>query len=239
MIGIETPVGGDPHGRDRISDWESCEARAEAEPGDRLVVDVEGFEGRSTSAFACAHPEGRSRQDLGGSRWLEQYLDFIADRRGLELEVAADYLVMAAWLASSRGCCCLRSRRGGASRRRGACRPPGPAAQAPPCDARSLGAADDAQTARLRGRLSRGVCPAHAHPHPEERVRRQCLRPAFQGLLSPAAPADGLAELAAAAAHGVVAEGRTATSPGRGCGHETSTGRRSIGSLRSSWSSPS
>src|SRR3546814_18514832 len=38
---------------------------------------------------------------------VEQYLAFIADARALRLEIAADYLVMAAWLAYLKSCMLL------------------------------------------------------------------------------------------------------------------------------------
>jgi len=99
MSGIETPVSGDPHGPDEISDWESGEARLEAEPGDRLVVDVEGFEGPLDLLLALARTQKVDLAKISVLALAQQYLDFIAEARRLRLEVAADYLVMAAWLA--------------------------------------------------------------------------------------------------------------------------------------------
>src|ERR1700754_4474242 len=54
---------------------------AEGEPS--LVVDVEGYEGPLDLLLALA----------------DQYLQFIEAARKIRLELAADYLVMAAWLA--------------------------------------------------------------------------------------------------------------------------------------------
>ncbi|MEX1060652.1 MAG: ScpA family protein [Methyloceanibacter sp.] len=99
MTGIETEVGGDPHGPDEISDWESGEVRLEAEPGDRLVVDVEGFEGPLDLLLALARTQKVDLAKISVLALAQQYLDFIAEARRLRLEVAADYLVMAAWLA--------------------------------------------------------------------------------------------------------------------------------------------
>ena len=99
MTGIETPVSGDPHGPDEISDWESGEMRLEAEPGDRLVVDVEGFEGPLDLLLALARTQKVDLAKISVLALAQQYLDFIAEARRLRLEVAADYLVMAAWLA--------------------------------------------------------------------------------------------------------------------------------------------
>jgi len=99
MSGIETPISEDPHGPDPISDWESDDARLEAEPGDRLVVDVEGFEGPLDLLLALARSQKVDLAKISVLALAQQYLDFIGEARRLRLEIAADYLVMAAWLA--------------------------------------------------------------------------------------------------------------------------------------------
>ncbi|MGH7184983.1 MAG: segregation and condensation protein A, partial [Pseudomonadota bacterium] len=99
MSGIETPISEDPHGPDPISDWEEGGARLEAEPGDRLVVDVEGFEGPLDLLLALARTQKVDLAKISVLALAQQYLDFIAEARRLRLEIAADYLVMAAWLA--------------------------------------------------------------------------------------------------------------------------------------------
>ena len=99
MNGIETPISEDPHGPDPISDWEEGGARLEAEPGDRLVVDVEGFEGPLDLLLALARTQKVDLAKISVLALAQQYLDFIAEARRLRLEIAADYLVMAAWLA--------------------------------------------------------------------------------------------------------------------------------------------
>ena len=69
----------------------------EAEP--RLHVDVDGFEGPLDLLLELAR---RQRVDLHRISILalaEQFLAFIEVARRLRLELAADYLVMAAWLA--------------------------------------------------------------------------------------------------------------------------------------------
>ena len=72
---------------------------AEARDEGSFVVDVEGFEGPLDLLLDLAR---RQKVDLGKISVLalvEQYLEFIAAARRLRLELAADYLVMAAWLA--------------------------------------------------------------------------------------------------------------------------------------------
>src|SRR5258705_12956676 len=71
--------------------------RAEGEPA--LVVDVDGFEGPLDLLLALARAEKVDITRISILALAEQYLAFIERVRLLKLEVAADYLVMAAWLA--------------------------------------------------------------------------------------------------------------------------------------------
>ena len=71
--------------------------RGEGEPA--FVVDVDGFEGPLDLLLELAR---RQKVDLARISVLalaEQYLAFIEQARRVRLELAADYLVMAAWLA--------------------------------------------------------------------------------------------------------------------------------------------
>jgi len=82
-----------------LSDWEQAERDDQGlSAAETLVVDVEGFEGPLDLLLALARTQ---KVDLAGISVLalaQQYLDFIAEARRLRLEIAADYLVMAAWL---------------------------------------------------------------------------------------------------------------------------------------------
>lgn len=99
MSARETPMSEEPGGPDMISDWEDEDPRLEAGPGDTLVVDVEGFEGPLDLLLALARTQKVDLAKISVLALAQQYLDFIAEARRLRLEVAADYLVMAAWLA--------------------------------------------------------------------------------------------------------------------------------------------
>ena len=99
MSAHETPMSKEPRGPDMISDWEDEDRRLEAGPGDTLVVDVEGFEGPLDLLLALARTQKVDLAKISVLALAQQYLDFIAEARRLRLEVAADYLVMAAWLA--------------------------------------------------------------------------------------------------------------------------------------------
>jgi segregation and condensation protein A len=71
--------------------------RASDEPA--LVVDVEGFEGPLDLLLALARQQKVDLARISVLALAEQYLAFIEAARQLRLELAADYLVMAAWLA--------------------------------------------------------------------------------------------------------------------------------------------
>ncbi len=81
------------------SAWEATEERVEAAPGEMLVVDVEGFEGPLDLLLTLARTQKVDLAKISVLALAQQYLDFIAEARRLRLEIAADYLVMAAWLA--------------------------------------------------------------------------------------------------------------------------------------------
>src|ERR1700704_4301565 len=64
-----------------------------------LLVDVEGFEGPLDLLLALARQQKVDLAKISILALAEQYLLFIEAARKLRLELAADYLVMAAWLA--------------------------------------------------------------------------------------------------------------------------------------------
>jgi segregation and condensation protein A len=65
----------------------------------RLVVDVDGFEGPLDLLLRLARDQKVDLSKISILALAEQYLAFIEAARRLRLEIAADYLVMAAWLA--------------------------------------------------------------------------------------------------------------------------------------------
>lgn len=71
--------------------------RASDEPA--LVVDVEGFEGPLDLLLTLARQQKVDLAKISILALADQYLTFIEAARKLRLELAADYLVMAAWLA--------------------------------------------------------------------------------------------------------------------------------------------
>src|SRR6476661_5533519 len=99
MNAAEDPMDDAPDERDDFSDWEQAAGEAHAAFGETLVVDVEGFEGPLDLLLALARTQKVDLARISVLALAQQYLDFIAEARKLRLEIAADYLVMAAWLA--------------------------------------------------------------------------------------------------------------------------------------------
>jgi segregation and condensation protein A len=64
-----------------------------------LVVDVEGFEGPLDLLLTLARQQKVDLSKISILALADQYLAYIEAARTLRLELAADYLVMAAWLA--------------------------------------------------------------------------------------------------------------------------------------------
>ncbi len=66
---------------------------------DALVLALDGFEGPIDMLLAMARDQKVDLLHISILALADQYLAFIADARSLRIELAADYLVMAAWLA--------------------------------------------------------------------------------------------------------------------------------------------
>lgn len=68
-------------------------------PRNQLVVDLGLYEGPVDLLLQMARDQKVDLLQISILKLAEQYLAFIEEAKGLELEIAADYLVMAAWLA--------------------------------------------------------------------------------------------------------------------------------------------
>ena len=77
----------------------AVEDDARPDEGEALVVDVAGFEGPLDLLLHLARNQKVDLARISIVALVEQYLTFIDSARRLKLELAADYLVMAAWLA--------------------------------------------------------------------------------------------------------------------------------------------
>ncbi|AXK80126.1 segregation/condensation protein A [Pseudolabrys taiwanensis] len=71
--------------------------RSDAEPA--MIVDVEGYEGPLDLLLVLARQQKVDLAKISILALADQYLGFVEAARKLRLELAADYLVMAAWLA--------------------------------------------------------------------------------------------------------------------------------------------
>lgn len=74
---------------------------------DRLTLDIDGWEGPLDLLLTLARSQKVDLAKISILALVEQYLAFIADAKRLKLEIAADYLVMAAWLAYLKSCLLL------------------------------------------------------------------------------------------------------------------------------------
>jgi segregation and condensation protein A len=71
----------------------------EADETEALLVDVDGFEGPLDLLLTLARSQKVDLRRISILKLAESYLAFVAEARRLRIELAADYLVMAAWLA--------------------------------------------------------------------------------------------------------------------------------------------
>jgi segregation and condensation protein A len=72
---------------------------AEGTDGEQLIVDVDGFEGPLDVLLELARRQKVDISRISILALAEQYLVFFETARRLRLDLAAEYLVMAAWLA--------------------------------------------------------------------------------------------------------------------------------------------
>jgi segregation and condensation protein A len=80
---------------------------APAREAERLTLDLDGWEGPLDLLLTLARTQKVDLAKISILALVEQYLAFIADAKKLRLEIAADYLVMAAWLAFLKSCLLL------------------------------------------------------------------------------------------------------------------------------------
>lgn len=79
--------------------FDSFEATAIVADDQALLVQVDGFEGPLDLLLTLARNQKVDIAKISILKLAEQYLEFIESAKKLNLELAADYLVMAAWLA--------------------------------------------------------------------------------------------------------------------------------------------
>ena len=84
---------------DNGDDFEDAVDRVDVDAGARFVVDIDGFEGPIDLLLTLARDQKVDLTQISILQLAEQYLTFVVHARRANLELAADYLVMAAWLA--------------------------------------------------------------------------------------------------------------------------------------------
>jgi segregation and condensation protein A len=83
-----------------LTEQEDFERAAElADQGEGLIVELEGYEGPLHVLLALARKQKVDLLKLSILKLADQYLAFVQQARRLDFNLAADYLVMAAWLA--------------------------------------------------------------------------------------------------------------------------------------------
>jgi segregation and condensation protein A len=74
---------------------------------DQLTLELGSWEGPLDLLLALARNQKVDLREISILALVEQYLAFIDNAKALKLEIAADYLVMAAWLAYLKSCLLL------------------------------------------------------------------------------------------------------------------------------------
>ena len=74
---------------------------------DELNLNLDGWEGPLDLLLSLARVQKVDLAQISILQLVEQYLAYLAEARALKLEIAADYLVMAAWLAYLKSCLLL------------------------------------------------------------------------------------------------------------------------------------
>lgn len=82
-------------------DWTGVERLPPAErvAAEALIIDVDGFEGPLDLLLTLSRTQKVDLRRISILQLADQYLGFINRAQALRIELAADYLVMAAWLA--------------------------------------------------------------------------------------------------------------------------------------------
>jgi len=84
---------------DMFTEDEAVETTAERIKAEAFVIDVDGYEGPLDLLLTLARTQKVDLRRISVLALAEQYLEFVEKAKRLRIELAADYLVMAAWLA--------------------------------------------------------------------------------------------------------------------------------------------
>ncbi len=81
------------------SQLDTAQSVADRVASEELIVDVDGYEGPLDVLLTLSRTQKVDLRQVSILQLAEQYLGFVEAARELRIELAADYLVMAAWLA--------------------------------------------------------------------------------------------------------------------------------------------
>ena len=84
---------------DTAENFDEFESTVLANDDEALLITVDGFEGPLDLLLTLARNQKVDIAKISILKLAEQYLEFVETAKKLKLELAADYLVMAAWLA--------------------------------------------------------------------------------------------------------------------------------------------
>ncbi|EAR52194.1 hypothetical protein OG2516_02119 [Oceanicola granulosus HTCC2516] len=82
-----------------MSDVSAADAVSARLAAEALIVDVDGYEGPLDLLLNLSRTQKVDLREISILALAEQYLSFVERAKELRIELAADYLVMAAWLA--------------------------------------------------------------------------------------------------------------------------------------------
>ena len=153
--------------------------RVQAAGDPAFTVDVDGFEGPLDLLLELARRQKVDLSRISVLALAEQYLAFVEAARKLRLELAADYLVMAAWLAYLKSRLLLPAPRGRPSRTR-----PSSPRRSPIACAASRPSATPPNLLMRRPRGSDATCSRRGAPEVDRRRRRAAYEASLYDLLS-------------------------------------------------------
>jgi segregation and condensation protein A len=84
---------------DTFEEMGQIESVSDRMAAESLIVDVDGYEGPLDLLLTLSRTQKVDLRKISVLQLAEQYLAFVERAKALRLELAADYLVMAAWLA--------------------------------------------------------------------------------------------------------------------------------------------
>ncbi len=82
-----------------VAQGETVTSVADRMAAEALIVDVDGYEGPLDVLLTLSRTQKVDLRQISVLQLAQQYLAFVEQARTLRIELAADYLVMAAWLA--------------------------------------------------------------------------------------------------------------------------------------------